>query len=183
MLCLVVTSLSIAREREMGTFDQLLVAPVTSLEIVIAKTVPGFIAGFFVSVLVSLIAVFVFGAPFTGNVILYMLGLMIFTLSVVGVGLLISSVSQTQQQAILGTFFGSIPFILTSGFATPVENMPEWLQQVVVVNPLKHFLLVLQGSFFKSQSAAEILVNIWPLVPITLVTMTVATIVVRRKLQ
>ena len=101
----------------------------------------------------------------------------------VGVGLLISSVSQTQQQAILGTFFGSIPFILTSGFATPVENMPGWLQQAVVVNPLKHFLLVLQGSFFKSQSAVEILANIWPLVPITLVTMTVATIVVRRKLQ
>ena len=183
MLCLVVTTLSISREREMGTFDQLLVSPVTSFEIIIAKTMPGFIAGFLVSILVSLIAVFAFGSPFTGSVTLYVLGLMIFTLSVVGVGLLISSVCQTQQQAILGTFFGSIPFILTSGFATPVENMPEWLQHAVVINPLKHFLLVLQGSFFKAQPAGDILVNIWPLVAITLVTMTVATIVVRRKLQ
>jgi ABC-2 type transport system permease protein len=183
MLCLVITSLSISREREMGTFDQLLVSPVTSLEIVIAKTVPGFIGGFIVSVLVSLIAVFVFGSPFTGSVTLYVFGLMIFILSVVGVGLLISAVCQTQQQAILGTFFGSIPFILTSGFATPVENMPEWMQQVVVINPLKHFLLVVQGSFFKSQSTAQIMVNIWPLIPIALLTMTVATVVVRRKLQ
>ena len=183
MLCLLVTSLSIARERELGTFDQLLVAPVSPLDIIIAKSVPGLIAGVVVSVLVSLIAVYVFGAPFSGNPYLYLLSLAVFSLSVVGVGLLVSSFCETQQQAILGTFFGSIPFIMTSGFTTPVENMPDWLQQAVVINPLRHFLLVLQGSFFKAQSAAEILANMWPLVPIALVTMTVATIVVRRKLE
>jgi ABC-2 type transport system permease protein len=183
MLCLVVTSLSIARERELGTFDQLLVAPVSSLEIIISKSVPGLIAAMVVGVLVSLIAVFVFGVAFTGNPLLYLLAMAIFSLSVVGIGLLISSFCETQQQAILGTFFLSIPFILTSGFATPVENMPQWLQELTMINPLKHFLLVLQGSFFKAQSTQEILVNVFPLLAIAPVTLAVAAFVVRRKLH
>jgi len=183
MMCLVVTSLSIAREREMGTFDQLLVSPMSSLEIIIAKMMPGMIAGTVVSSLVTLLAVFVFGAPFMGNPVLYLVGLMTFVLSMVGVGLFISSVSNTQQQAILGTFFGSTPFVLTSGFATPVENMPEWMQMAAQLNPLTHYLEVIQGSFFKAHTAEQMFNNAWPLLPIALVTLGVATLVVRRKLQ
>jgi ABC-2 type transport system permease protein len=183
MMCLVVTSLSIAREREMGTFDQLLVSPMTSLEIIVAKTMPGMIAGTVVSGLVTLLAVFVFGAPFSGNPFYYLIALIIFVLSVVGVGLFISSVSNTQQQAILGTFFGSTPFVLTSGFATPVENMPGYMQVASLANPLRHYLDVVQGSFFKAHTAEQMFANAWPLIPIALVTLGVATVVVRRKLQ
>ncbi len=183
MLCLVVTSLSIAQERELGTFDQLLVSPISPLEIIIAKTFPGMMAGVVVSLLVGGIAVFVFGAPFTGSLPLYVVSLVIFTFSVVGVGLLTSAVCQTQQQAILGTFFGTIPFVMTSGFATPVENMPQWLQQATVINPLKHFLEIVQGSYFKAQPAAVIWDSLWPLLIISVLSFSVATIVVKRKLE
>jgi ABC-2 type transport system permease protein len=183
MMCLVVASLSIAREREMGTFDQLLVSPLTATEIILAKAVPGLLSGLVVSLIVTAIAVFLFGAPYTGNPLLLPFALLAFMLSVVGFGLLISSLCNTQQQAIMGTFFSTIPFILTSGFATPTENMPLWLQHLSEVNPLKHYILVVQGSFFKSHGAAEVLPNLLPLLPITLVTMTVASLVVRRRLQ
>jgi ABC-2 type transport system permease protein len=183
MMCLVVTSLSIATERENGTFDQLLVSPMTATEIIVAKTMPGMLAGYIVSSIVVALAILAFDVPFTGSFVLFPLALALFILSVVGVGLLISSLCNTQQQAIMGTFFSSIPFVLTSGFATPTENMPLWLQHVAELNPLKHFLLVVQGSFFKSQTPAEAVTQLWPLVPIALVTLTVASISVRRRLQ
>ena len=183
MMCLVVTSLSIAREREMGTFDQLLVSPMSSLEIIIAKTMPGMLAGYVVSLIITGLAIFAFGAPYTGSLLLFPFALALFVLSVVGVGLFISSLCNTQQQAIMGTFFSSIPFVLTSGFATPVENMPVWLQRLAELNPLKHYMAVVQGSFFKAHGAADVLGNIWPLVPLALVALTVASLVVRSKLQ
>jgi ABC-2 type transport system permease protein len=183
MMCLVVTSLSIAREREMGTFDQLLVSPLSSLEIMLAKVIPGLVAGCVVSSSVSLIAVFGFGAPFAGKLLLLLPMLLLFTISVSGIGLLVSSVCQTQQQAILGTFLGSIPVVLTSGFATPIENMPEWLQYASQANPLRHYIVVVQGIFFKAQPAAVLAANAWPLLVIGVMTFSVATIVVRRKLE
>ena len=97
-------------------------------------------------------------------------------------GLLISSICNTQQQAGMGTFFSSMPFVLTSGFATPVENMPLWLQRVSLLNPLQHYLHVVQGLFFKGYSALQVAVDIWPLVPLALVALLVASLVVRSKL-
>jgi ABC-2 type transport system permease protein len=182
MMCLVVTSLSIAREREMGTFDQLLVSPISATEIIIAKTMPGMMAGFVVSLIITLLAVFAFGAPYTGQLLLFPFSLSLFVLSVVGMGLLISSLCNTQQQAIMGSFFSSIPFVLTSGFATPVENMPEWLQWGAELNPLKHYLVVVQGSFFKSHGLADVVANIWPLLPLALASLAIASIEVRSKL-
>jgi ABC-2 type transport system permease protein len=182
MMCLVVTSLSLAREREMGTFDQLLVSPLTPLEIILSKIFPGMMEGIVSSLLIMLLAVYVFAAPFTGSLLLLLVGLSVFILSVVGVGLLISAFSQNQQQAVLGTFFTTMPFIITSGFVTPVANMPAWLQVATVINPLKHYLLVVQGCTFKAQSTAQVMENVWPLVVIAVVTFSLATIVVRRKL-
>ncbi len=182
MMCLVVTSLSIAREREMGTFDQLLVSPISATEIIIAKTMPGMMAGFVVSFIITLLAVFAFGAPYTGQLWIFPFALALFVLSVVGVGLLISSLCNTQQQAIMGSFFSSIPFVLTSGFATPVENMPEWLQWAAELNPLKHYLVVVQGSFFKSHGVGDVVANIWPLLPLALASLAVASVEVRSKL-
>lgn len=182
MMCLMVTGLSLARERETGTFDQLLVSPLTPIEIIISKMFPGLLAGFVVSLLVLLIAITVFNAPFNGSVFALLLGLLVFVLSVVGFGLLISAFSQTQQQAVLGTFFSTIPFIITSGFMTPYENMPQWLQTIAVINPLKHYLMVVQGCIFRGQSLLQVLDNIWPLAVIGVVTFSLAVVVVRRKL-
>jgi ABC-2 type transport system permease protein len=105
-----------------------------------------------------------------------------FILSVAGVGLMVSSISQTQQQAILGVFAIGVPVILISGFATPVENMPDWLQAAAQASPLKHFLVIVQGSFLKAFSAAEVFANAWPMAVIAAVTLSCAVAIVKRRL-
>jgi len=118
-----------------------------------------------------------------GSLPLLMLCVMLFILSVVGVGLMLSSICANQQQAILGSFAIAYPLILTSGFATPFENMPHWLQTVAQASPLKHFLVIIQGSFAKAMPPSDILSNAWPLVVIAFVTMSSAIVIVKRKLQ
>ncbi len=180
---LMITALSIAREREMGTFDQLLVSPTTTLEIIVAKTMPALAIGTVLGLLMIAAGVFVFQVPFTGSFWLLLPSLLLFILSVVGIGLMISSVSATQQQAILGSFAISVPAVLMSGFATPVENMPTVLQWMAQGIPLTHFLVVVEGAFLKAMPAADVLANTWPLVVIALVTLTLATLLVRSRLQ
>lgn len=183
MLTMGVTSLAIARERELGTFNQLQVAPLNSLEIIIAKSVPGIMAGGLASCLVGLLATLGFGVPFTGNLSAYLCCALFFILSVVGFGLMVSSLCQTQQQAILGVFFGFTPIMLTSGFLTPVDNMPDWLQLAAQINPFKHYIGAVQGSFFRAQSFAQLWPNIWSLMLIAAGTLIIATLVVRRNLR
>ncbi len=183
IIALSITSLSIARERELGTFDQLLVSPSTPLEIIVSKMLPALAAGAVVGTVTVGVAIFGFGVPFHGSFLLMFAALLAFVFSVVGVGLVISSLARTQQQAMLGIFFVVMPTILISGFATPVENMPDWLQYIAAASPLKHFLIILQGSFLKSMPARDIWHNMWPLLVIGGVTLTTATLFVGRRLQ
>lgn len=180
---LMVTALSIARERELGTFDQLLVSPCTALEIIIAKVVPAVVVGLGLGMIMLLSAHFIFGIPFTGSATLLAASLLLFILSIVGIGLMISSVCNTQQQAILGTFSVGVPAVLMSGFATPIENMPKPLQILAEAIPLKHFLIIVQGSFLKALPPAEVLNNAWPLAIIFAVTFSIAVRFVGRRLQ
>ncbi len=180
---LMITALSIARERELGTFDQLLVSPTTTLEIIVAKTMPALAIGAVLGLMMIAAAAFVFRIPFTGSFLLLLPSLLLFILSVVGIGLMISSVSSTQQQAILGTFAIGVPAVLMSGFATPVENMPVVLQWMAQAIPLKHFLVIVEGTFLKAMPAADIVANTWPLGVIALVTLTMATLFVRSRLE
>ena len=180
---LLMTSLSIARERELGTYDQLLVSPATPFEIIAGKIIPALLAGTFISTVITLLAVYGFGIPFAGNPLLFFASMLVFGLSVVGTGLTISSLCYTQQQAILGAFIGVVPILLISGFVTPVDNMPDWLQVVAEASPLKHFLIIVQGSFLKSMTAAQIWRNTWPMMLIGLVTLSTATIVVRQNMH
>jgi ABC-2 type transport system permease protein len=182
-LSLVPTATSIAKERELGTFDQLLVSPSTPLEIVIAKSVPSFVVGTLLASMMIATSIYIFRIPMLGSLPLLMGCVMLFILSVVGIGLMLSSICATQQQAILGSFAIAYPLILTSGFATPFENMPHWLQIVAQASPLKHFLIIIQGSFAKAMPPADILANAWPLVIIAVVTMSLAIVIVKRKLQ
>jgi ABC-2 type transport system permease protein len=183
MVSLVVTALSIARERELGTFDQLLVSPTTPTEIIIAKAVPALLIGSTLGMLMAGAAAFGFGVPFHGSALLLYLTMLLFILSVIGVGLMISSISATQQQAILAAFAVAVPMILLSGFATPVENMPQALQWIAEGVPLKHFLIIVQGSFLKGMPAAEIRRHAWPLLAIAGVTLMLASVLVRQRLQ
>lgn len=183
MMAMMMTGLSIARERELGTFDQLLVSPSTAIEIIVSKTVPGILTGTFVGCVVVVVASWGFSVPFRGNLVLVLLTLLPFLLSMSGLGLVLSAVSNTQQQAMLGMFFALMPFMLLSGFATPVDNMPDWLQVVAELNPLKHYLVIIQGSFLKAMPAADVWRNTWPMLLIAGASLTIATQVVRRRLH
>jgi ABC-2 type transport system permease protein len=138
---IVVTALSVTRERELGTFDQLMVSPLRTHEILIGKTIPPLLIGLFHTTLFILAAVFVFHVPLRGSVPLLYASAVLYLAALIGIGLFISAISATQQQAILGAFLFGSPAILLSGFATPIENMPGWLQTLTWANPLRHFLV------------------------------------------
>nr|WP_193565754.1 ABC transporter permease [Nitrosomonas sp. GH22] len=180
---LLITSLSIARERELSTFDQLLVSPTSTPEIIISKSLPALAIGILLGLFMVGAGVFLFGIPFTGSFGLLFASLVLFILSVVGIGLMISAVSMTQQQAILGAFAIGVPAVLMSGFATPVENMPVALQWLAQAIPLTHFLIIVEGSFLKAMPPDDILASLWPLAVIAVVTLTMATVFVRGRLQ
>ena len=183
LVALIVTGQSIARERELGTFDQLLVSPLRVHEILIGKTVPPLLIGLFHSTLFLLAAVFVFGVPFRGALALFYLALVIYLAAVIGIGLFISALAQTQQQAFLGAFLFMAPAVLLSGFAAPVENMPGWLQIGTLANPLRHFLVLSKGLFLKAPPAGQVVVEALPLVAIAAITLPVAAWLFARRLE
>ena len=183
LTCLIVTTQSVARERELGTFDQLLVSPLVPVEILIGKIVPGIIVGLLEGAFLMTIGVLVLKVPFTGSLILYFSSLFVFVTSVSGVGLFISSLSQTQQQAMLGTFVFMVPSMLLSGFATPIENMPVWLQPVTYVIPMKYMLVISKGLFLKALPAAVVFKNMWPMAVIAIINLIGADLFFRRRLQ
>lgn len=180
---LLVTALSVARERELGTFDQLLVSPATTFEILIGKTIPAVIIGMLEGSLIIFVGVFIFKVPFTGSLLLLYCSMFVFILSIVGVGLFISSLSKTQQQAVLGSFLFMSPSVLLSGFATPIENMPTWLQPVTYLVPLRYYLVVAKGIFLKDIPADIVFHHMWPTVFIALFTLTAASWFFKRRLQ
>ncbi|MGE0008054.1 MAG: ABC transporter permease [Parvibaculaceae bacterium] len=183
LIGLVVTALSVARERELGTFDQLMVSPLRTHEILIGKLTPPMMIGMVHITLYVLAAIFLFGVPLRGSLVLLYGSAVFYLASVVGIGLFISSLSMTQQQAILGAFVFIVPAVLLSGFATPIENMPEWLQPVTFVNPLRYFLIVAKGVFLKDISASEVVHNTIPLALIALGTLTAAAWLFRSRLE
>jgi ABC-2 type transport system permease protein len=183
LISLVVTGQSVARERELGTFDQLMVSPLRTSEILIGKLVPPLIIGMVQATAFILVTVFFFEVPLRGSLGLLYLGVFFFLASAVGVGLFISSLAETQQQAFLGTFLFASPAILLSGFATPIENMPGWLQTVTLINPLRHVIVILRGVFLRGMPSADVMANVVPLMLIALVTMTVAAWLFRRSVQ
>lgn len=182
LTCLIVTSMSVARERELGTFDQLLVSPLLPREVLLGKIIPGILVGALEGALMFVVGVFVFQVPFTGSFLLLIFSLAIFISSISGVGLFISSMCKTQQQAILGTFVFIVPAVILSGFATPIENMPTWLQPVTYVIPLRYMLIISKGLFLKEMPLHIVLSNIWPMAIIALVSLSGAGIFFKRRL-
>lgn len=183
LIGLVVTALSVARERELGTFDQLLVSPLLPVEIIIGKMVPAIIIGLAEGTVIVLSAVYLFGIPMQGSPLLLYFGMFVFICSVIGVGLFISSLCSTQQQAILGAYVFMSPAVLLSGFATPIENMPEWLQTATLLNPLRHYLVIAKGVFLKDMPLNMVLDNIWPMALIALINLSLATWFFNKRLQ
>jgi len=183
LIGLIVTALSIARERELGTFDQLMVSPLRTHEILIGKLIPPMMIGLFHITIYILAAVFIFGVPLRGSLFLLYGSAVFYLAAVVGLGLFISALSMTQQQAILGAFLFMVPAMLLSGFATPIENMPSWLQPITYVNPLRYFLVIVKGVFLKDIPAVEVVRQTIPLLLIAIVTLSAASWLFRRRLE
>jgi ABC-2 type transport system permease protein len=181
-ICLNVTAMSVAREREMGTFDQLLVSPMQPLEIMAGKSIPALILGLVEATIFILITVFLFRIPFHGSVLFLYLSLAVFITAMIGIGLSISSIAVTQQQALLGIMTILLPAVLLSGYAAPIENMPAWLQPLTYVNPLRYMMVVTKGVFLKDMPPLEILNNTWPMAIIAVFTLGFATWLFRRRL-
>ncbi|MBP6951230.1 MAG: ABC transporter permease [Alphaproteobacteria bacterium] len=183
MLALTLTSLSVSRERENGTFDQLLVSPLQPWQILIGKMMPAMLISIVESTLLMILAVLLFSVPFKGSLVLLYLSMIVFLFSIVGIGLFISSVSHTQQQSILGSFVFITPVMLLSGYATPIENMPTWLQPFTNLLPLKHFFIIIKGIFLKNMPATEVWLHTWPMALIALFTLSVAGWMFKRRLE
>ncbi len=163
VVALLVTALSVAREREQGTFDQLLVTPLRPAEILLGKALPGFVIGLVEASLIILVAAFWFDVPLRGSLLALYAGLLLFLLSAIGIGLMISSLAVTQQQGLLGAFLFLVPAVVLSGFATPIANMPPWLQDITQLNPLRHFEVVLRRVFLEGADLQAISAELWPM--------------------
>ena len=181
VVTLLIIVLSVARERELGTFDQLLVSPLTPTEIVIGKTIPSILVGMAEGTLIVFAIPCIFQIPFAGSLPLLYLGMFFYVAAITGVGLFISSLCATQQQAILGAFVFITPSILLSGFATPIENMPSWLQPITYLNPTRYFMYISRGIFLKAIPPLAVLKNIWPLALIAFAILTAAGRAFRRR--
>jgi len=180
---LLVTALSIARERELGTFDQLMVSPLRTHEILIGKVVPPILIGFFHITFFVFAAVFIFGVPLRGSLLALYAAAFFYLISLIGVGVFVSALAMTQQQAILGAFLFLVPAMLLSGFATPIANMPNWLQLITYANPLRYFLVIVRGVFLKDIPLDEIIAETWPMALIACVTLPVAAWLFRSRLE
>ena len=182
-LVLMVVGMSVARERELGTFEQLLVSPLQPLEIVVGKAMPGLLVGLGEGVVITFIVTKVFGIQLQGSAIVLFVALAVFLLAVIGVALFISSLVGNQQQAMMGIMVFMMPAMLLSGFSSPVQNMPNWLYPVAMVNPLTHFLVIVRGIFLRDMPLALVLDRVWPMALIAIVTVTTATWLFRRRSQ
>lgn len=180
---LMVTALSIARERELGTFDQLLVSPLRPIEILIGKAIPGIVIGICEGSLILTMAILVFEIPFRGSFLALYMAMVFFVSSSVGIGLFLSSLVKTQQQALLAVFVFLSPAITLSGFATPIENIPAVLQEMTLLNPLRYFLVIVRGVFLRDMSLAAVLSNTYPIMLIAATTLTISAWFFRRKLE
>ncbi len=154
---MMLTSLSIAREREEGTFDQLLVAPYSPFQILLSKALANIMIGVFQLTMAFLIAVFWFKVPFRGSYVLLIMISLIFLASATGSGILISVFCRNLQQAMLGTFIVAVPFVTLSGFTAPVENMPEIFQRLTLVNPVRFAIAALQELFLENAGVGRML--------------------------
>ena len=152
------TSMAVVREKEIGTMEQIMVTPIRPVEFILGKTIPFALIGIFQVALVTSAGVFWFGVPMRGSLALVFFSLLIYLLSFLALGLLISSISRNQQQALVTTFFFTFPIILLSGFIFPIANMPKVIQYFTYLNPLRYFLVIIRDIFLKGAGVE----TLWP---------------------
>jgi len=152
---MLLTAMTVVREREMGTLERLLVTPLARLEFLIGKMIPVACIGLFDVTLVTVLAILWFKVPFRGDLLALLLGSVLYLMSTLGLGLLISTYSSTQQQAMLLGFFVIMPAIILSGFAFPISNMPQGVQWLTYLDPLRYFLVIIRDLFLKGSGVFD----------------------------
>jgi ABC-2 type transport system permease protein len=158
LVTLMLTAMAIVREKEIGTMEQLMVTPIRPIELMLGKTLPFALVGLFDTALVVIAALLLFHVPFRGSALLLLFCAVLFLMTSLGAGLFISTISQTQQQAMMTTFLFFQPFFLLSGFAFPVRNMPEPIQYLTLLNPVRYFMEIVRGLFLKGSGISVL----WP---------------------
>ena len=177
------TSVAIVRERESGSFEFLITTPIRPSELMIGKITPYVMIGFVQVSLILLLGIFLFDLPMRGALSELYAGAMVYILAVLGLGLLFSTIAQTQFQAFQMTFVSFLPQILLSGFMFPFEGMPRWAQWIGEVIPLTHFLRIVRGIVLRGAALAELWGDVWPLLLFFAVTVGVATVRFRKRLD
>jgi ABC-2 type transport system permease protein len=176
-MSLLLTALSVVRERELGTFEQLAVTPLTPGELMLGKTIPVALIAFVDLVLVAVVGILWFQVPFRGSGVVLLLASSIYALIGIGIGLYISTVSRTQQEAFMGMFLFFLPATVLAGFMYPIRSMPLFFQKLTLINPARHFLEVVRAIFLKGTGVAEL----WPqLLILTVMAIAVLWLAVRR---
>ena len=178
----IITAMSVAREREQGTFDQLLVTPFRPIEIMIGKSVPSILIGLAQVTMVLTLALFWFKIPFQGSLFTLYFGVLLFLIAAVGIGLMVSSFAATMQQALLGSFLTIMPFAMLSGLNTPISNMPRNVQYVTLINPLRYVISIIHRVFLEAASLGGIASDLWPLALIALCSLSIAVWMFSRRL-
>jgi pyoluteorin transport system permease protein len=179
---LLLTALSVAREREQGTFDQLLVTPFRPAEIMAGKALPAVLVGIVQATMILLVAQLWFRIPFAGSFFTLYAGLSVFLLAAVGIGLLLSSVAATMQQAMLFSFMLLMPFALLSGLTTPISSMPVLLQDFTLINPLRYAIEMAHRVYLEGVGLRLLFPQLWPLAIIAAVTLSAASWMFRHRL-
>jgi ABC-2 type transport system permease protein len=172
---LMLTAMSVAREREQGTFDQLLVTPFRPFEIMAGKALPSMLVGITQAAGVFLVAQLWFRIPFAGSIVTLFSGLIMFLLAAIGIGLLLSAVAATMQQAMLFSLLFIMPFSLLSGLTTPVSNMPSVLQYFTAINPLRYAIDIARRVYLEGVGLPLLTADLWPLALIAAVTLSAAS--------
>ena len=158
LVTLMLTNMAVVREKEIGTMEQIMVTPITAAEFILGKTIPFALIGFADVILITVLGVFWFGVPIRGSLLVLFVATALYLMTTLGVGLLISTVCQTQQQAMMSTFFFYFPMVLLSGFMFPIANMPAAIRWLTYFNPLRYFLVIVRGIFLKGVGPAVL----WP---------------------
>ncbi|NJD57711.1 MAG: ABC transporter permease [Nitrospirae bacterium] len=182
LTCLLLTSMAVVREREIGTMEQLMVTPIRPVELILGKTIPFAMIGFFDMLLVTTVAYLKFDIPMKGSFALLIASTAIYLLSVLGMGLFISTIARTQQQALMATFLFYVPAVLLSGFMFPIENMPEVIQYGTYLNPLRYFLVIIREIFLKGNGISVLWPQTLSLLVMGLVVITISSLRFKKRM-
>jgi ABC-2 type transport system permease protein len=180
---MMLTSMSVAREREQGTFDQLLVTPFRPFEIMAGKALPSMFVGTIQASGVLLVAQLWFRIPFAGSYLTLYAGLLLFLLAAIGIGLLVSSVAATMQQAMLYSMLLIMPFSLLSGLTTPLSNMPSALQYFTAINPLRYAIDIARRVYLEGIGLDLLVADLWPLALLAALTLSAASWMFSNRMQ